>query len=339
MASGTNYQTTITNASGDVQSGISCELKKWDGSAYVGVGVTASTNTDGVASFLVPLTGKYQLWIGGVAATDVSDFFVLGDDFEAFWSTTGTGGTLGMSGLAATATELNRNDGVTAGVVTAGKTIVAGTDKTIDEIDIGQLTIDGVLVSATATELNTLAGIIATVNELNLLSGLTGSVVTTTSSVFTELSDLVNNVLSNKTIDLSARHKTFQIDVSNKTGLSTGTYKTVEIMAAKGGNFVIEGILITDYSNGSNYVTNIQINKVNQAAVSTTLKDVTLSSYTTLGDVKYLKDNFNFNTSIISSEDLVEIKVKVSSGTTANCKINIFYRNVPSATQNEVVIT
>jgi hypothetical protein len=57
--------------------------------------------------------------------------------------------------------------GATAGIAQAGKAVVLGTGKVIDEINITLLKIGGTAVTATAAEMNILDGVTATAAELN----------------------------------------------------------------------------------------------------------------------------------------------------------------------------
>ena len=82
-----------------------------------------------------------------------------------------TKNNLKISGVAVTTTaaELNYNAGVVSGTVTAGKTIVAGSSKDIDEIDVTTLKKSGVEITASADELNKCVGL--TCKPLSLCKG------------------------------------------------------------------------------------------------------------------------------------------------------------------------
>ncbi|MBI4800639.1 MAG: hypothetical protein HY794_18265 [Desulfarculus sp.] len=67
--------------------------------------------------------------------------------------------TLAMTGLTATAAEINKNAGVTAGTAAASKTAVLGADKNLDEFHTAALYLGagaGAQVTATAAEINAL---------------------------------------------------------------------------------------------------------------------------------------------------------------------------------------
>jgi hypothetical protein len=78
-----------------------------------------------------------------------------------------------LSGVTTIASEFNTLAGVTAGTALASKAVVLDANKKISDIDITALKLNGTAVTATATEVNKLAGCTASVTELNLLTGMT----------------------------------------------------------------------------------------------------------------------------------------------------------------------
>lgn len=63
-----------------------------------------------------------------------------------------------LSGVTASAAELNLNDGAVAGTAVASKTLALGASKDVDTLDITTLKLGGVAVTASAAEVNLLAG-------------------------------------------------------------------------------------------------------------------------------------------------------------------------------------
>ena len=85
-----------------------------------------------------------------------------------------------LDGVTATATELNKLAGVTAGTATASKAAVLGTNKQLNELHTAKLYLGtgaGTEVTATAEEINKLAGAGANVTAANL-GALTGGAET-----------------------------------------------------------------------------------------------------------------------------------------------------------------
>lgn len=89
-----------------------------------------------------------------------------------------------LSGVTASAAELNLNDGAVAGTSVASKTLALGANKNTDilALPVSGLKIGagaGTAVTASAAELNTLTGITATVAELNETDNKTSRVQST----------------------------------------------------------------------------------------------------------------------------------------------------------------
>jgi hypothetical protein len=184
--------------------------------------------------------------------------------------------------VTSSATELNYNDIATIGIAEAGKALVINVDKDISEIrnlsatnltgtlqtasqpnitEVGtitslsadSLTIDGTLLSATATEINTLSGLTVSTAELNKLSGVTSS---TTELNYVDTTP--GTAVASKALVVDANR-----DISNIHNIQTE-------------NLTVNGTLVTSSATELNYndITTIGTAEPGKALVVSVDKDI-----------------------------------------------------------------
>jgi hypothetical protein len=113
-----------------------------------------------------------------------------------------------LTGLNSTPTELNYLNGVTAGTTTASKALVVDSNKRMDVLTVGTLSLGagaGTAITSTATELNKLSGCTASTADLNLtttyLNGLTPGTVTASKAVIVNSAKGIDQIGITKLID------------------------------------------------------------------------------------------------------------------------------------------
>ncbi len=162
--------TTVTSTAAELNildgvTSTAAELNLVDGSA-AGTIVNSKAVVYGAAGQVNATT----LQIGGTSITSTAAELNILDGVTATAAEINI-----LDGVTATAAELNLVDGSAAGTIVNSKAVVYGA---AGQVNATTLQIAGTSITATAAELNTLAGITATVTELNYTDGVTSSIQT-----------------------------------------------------------------------------------------------------------------------------------------------------------------
>lgn len=111
-----------------------------------------------LATILLPIEAQTPLRPGAVCKAGQ---YIYYDTTGAQWRCSDTALLTSFSGVTATAAEVNKLAGVTAGTVTASKAVVVNGSRRVDYLDIVAPYLNGTAVTATAAELNKLASVTA----------------------------------------------------------------------------------------------------------------------------------------------------------------------------------
>jgi hypothetical protein len=134
--------------------------------------------------------------------------------------------TASVADLNLTTTYLN---GITPGTTTANKALVVDSNKRMDVLTVGTLSLGagaGTAITSTATELNKLTGCTAVTSELNTLAGVTAGTVTASKALVVDSSSKLNILnVDNITVDANTISSTDTNGNINLTPNGTGKVK------------------------------------------------------------------------------------------------------------------